>query len=60
MDNVDDIQAGRIEVILEEVVNSGLHQALNVKAAYPTGAAADKKLPEGKKVGHGTSSATSS
>lgn len=48
--NPDDIQAGRIELQLTQVVDSGLRQALKFTTAGPSNTAANKKLPEGKKV----------
>lgn len=51
-DSVDELAAGRVEVLIDQVVNTGrCQQSLNVKPAAPSSAAADKKLPEGKKVG---------
>lgn len=49
--SVDDLSAGKIEVKIDRVVNTGRHnQLITVQAAAPTSDAADKKLPEGKKV----------
>lgn len=51
-DSVDELAAGRVEVLIDRVVNTGrCQQSLNVKPAGPSSQAADKKLPEGKKVG---------
>ena len=50
--NPDDIQAGRIEVLLVQVQDTGARtqQAPAPAAAGPSSDAASKKLPEGKKV----------
>jgi hypothetical protein len=51
VDSAEEMSAGRIEVILAEVVSTGRQQAyLDVKAAAPSSTAAETKLVEGKKV----------
>jgi len=51
--NPDDIEAGRITVQLDQVVDTGRPlQDTKLKAAIPNNDAANKKLPEGKKVGN--------
>lgn len=53
--NPDDIEAGRITVELHQVVDTGQpKQSTSLKAAIPNTDAANKKLPEGKKVGNDT------
>lgn len=52
--SVEDLSAGKIEVKIDQVINTGRQQqCLNVQAAAPSRTAADKKLPEGKKVRDG-------
>lgn len=49
--NPDDIQAGKVEVQVIQVVDTGRHKVLTpVNNAGPSRAANNKKLPEGKKV----------
>jgi hypothetical protein len=49
--STDDLSVGRIEVKLDRVVNTGMQQqSVTVTQAGPSRDAADKKLPEGKKV----------
>lgn len=49
--SAEEMSAGRIEVIIAEVVSTGRQQPyLNLKAAAPSSTAAEKKLAEGKKV----------
>jgi hypothetical protein len=49
--NLDDLQAGRIEVKIQRVAATGTNNTKhNIKAAGPSSAAANKKLQEGKKV----------
>jgi hypothetical protein len=52
--NPDELQAGKVEVMLTQVVDTGMKkQPQDIYAApvAPTDDAASKKLPEGKKVG---------
>lgn len=55
VDNPDDLQAGRIELRVAHVVDTGerKQQPLPAPAAGPSGDADKQKLPEGKKVREG-------
>jgi ribosomal protein L18E len=51
VNSVEELSVGKIVVKIDKVVDTGrVQQRLNITAAAPSRDAADKKLPEGKKV----------